>query len=87
MPHRRLDRASFFAAQHGEELEEMRIRTALGFLALLSVAGVACSSKSDEPGSSSSSGSEKVKKKADKAGDKVDEASEDVGDKVEEATE
>lgn len=65
----------------------MRIKTVLGLWAALSLTGIACGSKNDEPGASSTSGGEKVQKKTDEAGDKVDEAAEDVGDKVEEATE
>lgn len=57
-----------------------RVLTLLGIVALLGASTVACSKKSDEPGSSVSEGAEDV-------GDKVEEAAEDTGDKVEEATE
>jgi hypothetical protein len=88
MPDRRLDPRELLRrpARQGS-LNVMRIKTVLGILAMLSMAGAACSSKNDEPGSSSSSGGEKIKQKADEAGDTVDEAAEDTGDKVEEATE
>jgi hypothetical protein len=58
----------------------MRVLTLLAIVGMLGASAVACSKKSDEPGSSVSSGAEDV-------GDKVEEAAEDTGDKVEEATE
>ena len=57
----------------------------IGILSVVCALGgaLACSDKSDEPGSSASSGAEEKVKDADKA---IDEAAEDTGDKVEEAT-
>jgi hypothetical protein len=84
-----LARRLLYVAQRGIALgrnDMTRILTLLGLLTAFTVA-VACSDKSDKPGSSASSGGEKVEKAADDAADSVEEGAEDVGDKVEEATE
>jgi len=62
----------------------MRMITVLGLVCALGGATVACSKKSDAPGSKATSGAEKAAKDT---GDKVEEAAEDTGDKIEEATE
>jgi hypothetical protein len=63
-----------------------RIFTLLGLLTMLAFS-VACSDKTDEPGSDSTSGGEsKLKKAGHDADEAVEEAGEDVSDKVDEAT-
>jgi hypothetical protein len=60
--------------------KDMRVLTLLAVVGMLGTSAVACSKKSDGPGSSASEGAEDV-------GDKVEEGVEDTGDKIEEATE
>jgi hypothetical protein len=57
----------------------MRVLMLLGIVSMLGAGAVACSKKSDAPGSSATSGGD--------VGDKIEEGAEDTGDKIEEATE
>jgi hypothetical protein len=63
-----------------------RILTVLGLLSAFAIS-VACSDKTDEPGSDSTSGGEsKLKKAGHDADEAVEEAGDDVSDAVDEAT-